>query len=53
MTSEGRVEVTDGIQVGDVVVVTGTNNLRDGVEVRVVSAAASPGEAQRGGGSSR
>jgi membrane fusion protein, multidrug efflux system len=50
LTSEGRVEITDGIQTGEVIVVTGTNNVRDGAAVRVVNAAATPGEVQRGGG---
>jgi membrane fusion protein, multidrug efflux system len=50
MISEGRVEITDGIQTGEVVVVTGTNNLRDGAAVRIVNAAAAPAEVQRGGG---
>jgi len=40
LTSEGRVEVVDGVQAGEVVVIRGTNNLRDGATVRVVNAAA-------------
>jgi membrane fusion protein (multidrug efflux system) len=48
--SEGRVEITDGLETGEVVVVTGTNNLRNGAEVRVVGATASPVEVERGGG---
>lgn len=35
-TSEGRVEIVSGLEVGEVVVVTGNNALRDGMEVRVV-----------------
>jgi membrane fusion protein, multidrug efflux system len=43
VTSQGRVEILDGIQTGDQVVVAGTNNLRDGAAVRVVNGAASEG----------
>jgi membrane fusion protein (multidrug efflux system) len=50
MNSEGQVEITEGVQTGEVVVVTGTNNLRDGAEVRIVNAAAAPAETQRRGG---
>jgi RND family efflux transporter MFP subunit len=48
--SEGRVEVISGLQVGDVVVITGTNNLRDGATVRVVNASATAVERAQGGG---
>jgi membrane fusion protein, multidrug efflux system len=37
LTSRGQVEVVSGLQVGETVVVTGNNSLRDGGEVRVVS----------------
>jgi membrane fusion protein, multidrug efflux system len=37
LSSRGQVEVTSGLSVGDVVVVTGNNSLRDGGNVRVVS----------------
>jgi RND family efflux transporter MFP subunit len=43
VTSEGRVEILEGIETGDVVVVAGTRNLRDGATVRVVNPAASEG----------
>jgi RND family efflux transporter MFP subunit len=51
LISEGRVEVVDGIQAGEIVVIRGTNNLRDGAAVRVVNAV-SPveGEARPNGG---
>jgi RND family efflux transporter MFP subunit len=38
LTSEGRVEILDGVDAGEMIVVTGTNNLRDGTAVRVVNA---------------
>jgi RND family efflux transporter MFP subunit len=51
--SEGRVEILDGVQTGEMVVVTGTNNLRDGATVRVVNPAAGPsGEERRPPGGS-
>jgi membrane fusion protein, multidrug efflux system len=37
LSSRGQVEVTSGLAVGEVVVVTGNNALRDGGNVRVVS----------------
>lgn len=39
LTSEGRVEVRSGLQVGDVIVSVGNNALRDGSEVRVMAGA--------------
>jgi RND family efflux transporter MFP subunit len=50
--SEGRVEIVDGVQVGEIVVVTGTNNLRDGATVRIVSGPAARPERRLEGGSS-
>ncbi|MCI0435021.1 MAG: efflux RND transporter periplasmic adaptor subunit [Gemmatimonadetes bacterium] len=52
LTSEGRVEIVDGVETGEIVVVTGTNNLRDGTAVRVVNAAAAAegGERKPDGG---
>jgi RND family efflux transporter MFP subunit len=51
VTSEGRVEIVDGVQAGEMVVITGTNNLRDGAAVRVVNAAAPiEGESRPEGG---
>jgi membrane fusion protein, multidrug efflux system len=50
MNSEGRVEIVQGVETGEVVVVTGTNNLRNGAQIRVVNAAAAPAETQRRGG---
>lgn len=47
VTSEGRVEIVDGVEPGEIVVVTGTNNLRDGVAVRVVSGPAPPRATER------
>ena len=49
MTSEGRVEITEGLELGEVVVITGTNNLRNGADVRIISATAAPAEVDRGG----
>ena len=43
VTSEGRVEIVNGLQAGEAVVVAGTNNLRDGSIVRVVNPAAAEG----------
>ncbi|HJU64672.1 MAG TPA: efflux RND transporter periplasmic adaptor subunit [Gemmatimonadaceae bacterium] len=40
-TYQGRVEVLEGLEAGDSVVVAGNNMLRDGSEVRVVSAPSS------------
>jgi membrane fusion protein, multidrug efflux system len=37
LTSRGQVEIVSGLNVGDAVVVTGNNSLRDGADVRVVS----------------
>ena len=37
-TFQGQVEITNGLAVGDSVVVAGNTNLRDGAEVRVVDA---------------
>jgi len=61
LNSQGRVQVVSGLDEGESVVTIGTNNVRDGIEVRVVQGpgageAPSPGEAaagrpQRGGGS--
>jgi membrane fusion protein, multidrug efflux system len=48
MVSEGRVEIVQGLAAGEVVVVTGTNQLRDGATVRVVGAGAAPAERQGG-----
>ena len=48
LTSQGHVEVLSGVEVGDTIVVTGGNTLRDGAEVRVVQgpgSGASPGGA--------
>ncbi|MBA2671967.1 MAG: efflux RND transporter periplasmic adaptor subunit, partial [Gemmatimonadetes bacterium] len=42
LSSRGQVEITSGLAVGDVVVITGNNALRDGANVRVV---AGPGAA--------
>jgi membrane fusion protein (multidrug efflux system) len=39
LISAGRVEIVDGVDTGELVVVTGANQLRDGVEVRIVNAA--------------
>jgi membrane fusion protein, multidrug efflux system len=38
LTSQGRVEIVDGLQDGEQVVVLGNNNLRDGMTVRVAGA---------------
>jgi RND family efflux transporter MFP subunit len=48
LTSEGRVEIVDGVQTGEIVVVTGTNNLRDGMSVRIVNGAAAADGSERG-----
>jgi RND family efflux transporter MFP subunit len=37
LTSQGRVEILDGLREGETVVTVGHNNLRDGAEVRVVA----------------
>jgi RND family efflux transporter MFP subunit len=47
VTSEGRVEIVDGVETGEIVVVTGTNNLRDGVAVRIVNGAAAADGSER------
>jgi RND family efflux transporter MFP subunit len=47
LTSEGRVEIVDGVDVGEWVVVTGTSNLRDGTSVRIVNPGAAPGGVER------
>lgn len=47
VTSEGRVEIVDGVEPGEIVVVTGTNNLQDGATVRVVSGPAPPRATER------
>jgi RND family efflux transporter MFP subunit len=44
MTSEGRVEIVQGVEGGEVVVVAGANVLRDGAAIRVVNAAAGSAE---------
>lgn len=49
MTSEGKVEITEGLEIGEVVVVTGTNNLRNGADVRIIGATAAPSEVREGG----
>lgn len=46
--SEGRVEILSGLSAGDVVVIAGTNDLRDGATVRVITAGAT--EVERAGG---
>lgn len=48
VTSEGRVEIVDGVETGEVVVITGTNNLRDGMAVRIVNGAAAADGSERG-----
>lgn len=50
LTSEGRVEILEGVDQGEIVVVTGTNNLRDGAEVRVLNSAGGEGERGADGG---
>jgi membrane fusion protein (multidrug efflux system) len=42
MTSEGRVEIVEGLAVGDRIVTAGANLLRDGARIRDVSAGAGP-----------
>lgn len=37
LTSEGKIQILSGLEAGDVIVVTGSNTLRDGAEVRVVA----------------
>lgn len=59
LSSEGRVEIVSGLRAGEAVVVTGSNNVRNNADVRVVSGpggapagarpAASGGERQGGG----
>lgn len=48
LTSEGRVEVVEGVDSSDVVVVAGANTLRDGARIRVVNAAAGSAETRGG-----
>ena len=48
LTSEGRVEIIEGVEIGEIVVVTGTNNLRDGMAVRIVNGAAAADGSERG-----
>lgn len=48
VTSDGRVEIVDGVETGEVVVITGTNNLRDGTTVRIVNGAAAADGSERG-----
>ena len=36
LTSQGQIEIVSGLERGDTIVVTGSNTLRDGAEVRVV-----------------
>jgi RND family efflux transporter MFP subunit len=43
VTSQGRVEIVNGVQTGESVVVAGANNLRDGTTVRVVNPGAAEG----------
>jgi membrane fusion protein (multidrug efflux system) len=60
LSSEGRVEVVSGLREGEAVVVTGSNNVRNNADVRVVSGpggapagarpAAAPGGERQGGG---
>lgn len=52
LNSRGRVEILDGLSVGDEVIVAGNNQLRDGADVRVVSGpgAATGTEAAASGG---
>jgi len=51
LTSQGRVEILQGLEAGELIVSVGTNNLRDGATVRVVepTGAPSPPVAQPGG----
>lgn len=46
--SEGRVEIVDGVEAGELVVVTGTNNLRHGAMVRIVDGPAPPAAVEQG-----
>lgn len=60
LSSEGRVEIVSGLREGEAVVVTGSNNVRNNADVRVVSGpggapagaqpAGGPGAERRGGG---
>lgn len=61
LSSEGRVEILSGLRDGEAVVVTGSNNVRNNADVRVVSgpggapagaapAGGAPGGERRGGG---
>ncbi len=47
LISEGRVEIVEGVNAGEVVVVTGTNQLRDGATVRVVNGATTTARERR------
>jgi len=49
LTSEGRVEILAGLEEGDTIVVTGSNTLRDGAEVRVVAGPGAGAPAAGGG----
>lgn len=58
LTSQGQIEILDGLREGEAVITVGNNSLRDGAEVRVVSgpgAGAAPrgGAADRGGAGER
>jgi RND family efflux transporter MFP subunit len=48
LTSEGRIEIAQGLEPGEVVVITGTSDLRDGTAVRVMNAAAGIAERVQG-----
>ena len=37
LTSQGRVEITEGLKAGDTVVTVGNNSLQDGAAIRVVN----------------
>jgi RND family efflux transporter MFP subunit len=49
-TSEGLVEVRDGVQPGESLVVRGAEALREGVQVRISSGGTSPGSGRGAGG---
>lgn len=50
LSSEGRVEIVSGLQEGEAVVITGSNNVRNNADVRVVSGpGGAPPGAQKGG----
>ena len=48
LNSQGRIEIAQGLEPGEVVVITGTNDLRDGSAVRVMNAAAGALERTQG-----